>query len=145
MQARSRVEPYARVVDSWLRADRSMPRKQRHIARRVFDRLVAEQGFAGSYSSVQRWVKHWRQEHRAESEGFMELAWDPGIGQVDFGQARASIAGVERDVHVLVVSFPFSNMRFRVALPGENAPARVLGVGRGVRDDRPGASDPGVR
>lgn len=69
----------------------------------------------------------------------------PGIGQVDFGQARASIAGVERDVHVLVVSFPFSNMRFAVALPGENAPARVLGVGRDVRADRPGASDPGVR
>lgn len=29
-----------------------------------------------------------------------------------------SIAGVERDVHVLVVSFPFSNMRSAVALPG---------------------------
>jgi hypothetical protein len=34
--------------------------------------------------------------------------------------AKALIVGVERDVHVLVVSFPHSNMRFCVALPGEN-------------------------
>jgi len=27
-----------------------MPRKQRHTAKRVFDRLVAEYGFDGSYS-----------------------------------------------------------------------------------------------
>ena len=91
------MEPFSRVVDSWLRADRSMPRKQRHTARRVYDRLVTEQGFAGSYSSVQRWMKRWREENRAESDGFVELDWAPGTAQVDFGLARALVAGVERD------------------------------------------------
>ena len=127
-QSRSRVEPFSRVVDSWLRADRSMPRKQRHTARRVYDRLVTEQGFAGSYSSVQRWMKRWREENRAESDGFVELDWAPGTAQVDFGLARALVAGVERDVHVLVVSFPYSNMRFCVALPGENAECVCAGL-----------------
>ena len=127
-QSRSRVEPFSRVVDSWLRADRSMPRKQRHTARRVYDRLVTEQGFAGSYSSVQRWMKRWREENRAESDGFVELDWAPGTAQVDFGLARALVAGVERDVHVLVVSFPYSNMRFCVALPGENAECVCTGL-----------------
>ena len=46
-----------------------MPRKQRHTARRVHERLVEECGFEGSYSSVQRWVKRWRQRHRGEAEG----------------------------------------------------------------------------
>ncbi len=90
-------------VDQWLEADLRMPRKQRHTARRVHERLVDECGFEGSYSSVQRWVKRWRQRHRGEAEGFSELEWAPGSAQVDFGQALAVIAGVERTVHFLVV------------------------------------------
>ena len=103
---------YARKADEWLEADRRMPRKQRHTARRVHERLVEECGFEGSYSSVQRWVKRWRQRHRGEAEGFSELEWAPGSAQVDFGQALAVVAGVERTVHFLVVSFPYSNMRY---------------------------------
>lgn len=102
---------YARKADEWLEADRRMPRKQRHTARRVHERLVEECGFEGSYSSVQRWVKRWRQRHRGEAEGFSELEWAPGSAQVDFGQALAVVAGVERTVHFLVVSFPYSNMK----------------------------------
>ncbi len=98
-----------------------MPRKQRHTARRVYDRLVAEQGFDGSYPIVQRYVKRWRQEHRVPGEGYLELEWSPGVIQVDFGLAQAVIAGNRTDVHCLVVSFPHSNMRYAVALPGENA------------------------
>ena len=115
------VGRYARKADEWLEADRRMPRKQRHTARRVHERLVEECGFEGSYSSVQRWVKRWRQRHRDEAEGFSELEWAPGSAQVDFGQALAVVAGVERTVHFLVVSFPYSNMRYVAALPGETA------------------------
>ena len=79
---------YARKADEWLEADRRMPRKQRHTARRVHERLVEECGFEGSYSSVQRWVKRWRQRHRGEAEGFSELEWAPGSAQVDFGGPR---------------------------------------------------------
>ena len=126
--SRSGVEPFARIVDAWLREDRALPRKQRHTAQRVFDRLAAEQGFTGSYSAVQRWVKHWREMNRSEGDGFTQLAWQPGVAQVDFGLARALIAGAERDVHVLVVSFPYSNMRYALALPGENAECVCSGL-----------------
>ena len=57
----SRLDPFKPVVDGWLAADRFMPRKQRHTARRVFDRLVAERGFDGSYSVVRRYVKRWKE------------------------------------------------------------------------------------
>lgn len=36
-----------------LEADLGAPRKQRHTARRIYDRLVAERGYGGSYSTVQ--------------------------------------------------------------------------------------------
>ena len=121
VESRSKLDPYKPLIDKWLEADRFMPRKQRHTARRVYDRLVAEQGFDGSYPIVQRYVKRWRQEHRVPGEGYLELEWSPGVMQVDFGLAQAVVAGNRTDVHCLVVSFPHSNMRYAVALPGENA------------------------
>ena len=110
---------YARAADEWLTSDLRMPRKQRHTARRVHERLVAELGFPGEYSSVQRWVKRWREAHRRDSDGYAELEWSPGTAQVDYGLAKAVVAGVERTVHYLAVSFPYSNMRYVAALPGE--------------------------
>ena len=41
--------------------------------------------------------------------------------RADFGLAQAVVAGSRTDVHCLVASFPYSNMRYAVALPGENA------------------------
>lgn len=63
-----------------------------------------------------------------ESDGFAELEWAPGSAQVDFGQARAVIAGVERVVRFLVASFPYSNMRWVVALPGETSECVCQGL-----------------
>ena len=93
---RSGMDGYSSLVDSWLAADRRMPRKQRHTAKRVYDRLVEEAGFTGSYSMVQRYVKRWREDHRLPDDGFMELEWRPGTMQVDFGQAFAVHEGVRQ-------------------------------------------------
>lgn len=98
-----------------------MPRKQRHTARRVYARLVEEEGFQGSYSSVQRYVKRWREEHRSDGDGYLELDWRAGVMQVDFGEAVATIGGGDVRVHCLVATFPHSNMRYVAAMPGENA------------------------
>lgn len=99
-------------MDGWLQADRFMPRKQRHTAKRVYDRLVSEKGYEGSYSPVRRYVKRWREEHRLPSDGYLELEWHPGEAQVDFGMAQAVVGGDRVDVHCLVVTFPYSNMRY---------------------------------
>ena len=121
---------YAAIVDGWPADDLRMPVKQRHTATRVYERLVAECGFTGSYSLVQRWIKRWRQEHRAQSDGFAELEWASGSAQVDFGQARAVVAGVERVVHFLAVSFPYSNRRWVAALPGGTAECVCHGLNK---------------
>lgn len=115
---------YSAVVDGWPAADLRMPVKQRHTATRVYERLVAECGFTGSYSSVRRWVKRWRREHRVESDGFAELEWAPGSAQVDFGQARAVVA----------------RSRTRGAFPGGVVPVFEHALG-----GRPSRRDLGVR
>lgn len=63
-----------------------------------------------------------------ESDGFAELEWAPGSARVDFGQAGAVVAGVERVARFLVVSFPYSNMRWVVALPGETSECVCQGL-----------------
>ena len=67
--------------DAVLEADPGAPRKQRHTARRSHDRLVAERGYEGSYSTARRYVREWRNSHRqGTEEGYLELEWAPGLG-----------------------------------------------------------------
>ncbi len=60
-EAKSRpvIGPVAPIVDGRLTQDRSAPRKQRHTAKRVYDRLVAEHGFASRAilrPTIPRWA-----------------------------------------------------------------------------------------
>ncbi|WP_195544679.1 hypothetical protein [Collinsella aerofaciens] len=61
---RRRGRPALEGNEEWvagvLEADLGAPRKQRHTARRIYDRLVAERGYGGSYSTVQRFVRELR-------------------------------------------------------------------------------------
>ena len=126
----SKIDPYAHLVDEWLEADRLLPRKQRHTIRRVHDRLLAETDYDGEYSTTMRYVHRWREANRGvpDREGYVRLEWAAGSMQVDFGVARARVAGEMADVHCLVVSLPYSNMRLCVALPGENAECLCHGL-----------------
>ena len=38
------IDPVRHLIDAWLEADQDAPPKQRHTAKRIFDRLVAEEG-----------------------------------------------------------------------------------------------------
>ena len=48
--------PWMMIIRAWLVADREVPRKQRHTARRVHQRLVAEYGARVSESTVRAFV-----------------------------------------------------------------------------------------
>ncbi len=81
-------------IDAVLEADSGAPRKQRHTAKRIYDRLVAERGYKGSYSTARRYVREWRNSHRqGTEEGYLELEWAPGTAQVDYGNFEAVVAG----------------------------------------------------
>ena len=49
---RPKLAPCTGVIDAILEADRPVPGKQRHTAKRVFERLRDEHGFDGQYTIV---------------------------------------------------------------------------------------------
>ena len=49
--------PFLKTINSWLEADKTAPKNQRHTAARVFQRLIVEEGFKGSESTVRRYVR----------------------------------------------------------------------------------------
>ena len=50
--AKPKLGPLIPVIEAILEADRTAPVKQRHTAKRIFERLRDEHGFAGGYTVV---------------------------------------------------------------------------------------------
>jgi transposase len=118
--ARPRLGPFTAVIDRILEEDRSAPAKQRHTAKRIHDRLRAEHGFAGSYTTVKDYV---RQRRAAVREVFVPLVHPPGHAQADFGEAVAVIGGVARQIHFFCLDLPHSDACFVKAYPAERLEA----------------------
>ena len=89
---RPKLEPFTGVIDRILEDDLGIPRKQRHTAQRIFERLRDEHGFAGQYTIVKDYV---REHRRRTQEMFVPLSHAPGHAQCDFGEALVIIGGVE--------------------------------------------------
>ena len=64
---RPKLDPYRGVIDRILEDDRSLPKKLRHTAKRIYERLRAEHGFSGKYTIVKDYVRERRR--RADSKG----------------------------------------------------------------------------
>ena len=114
---RPAIDDYAAVIDGWLLADREVPRKQRHTARRVWQRLVAEHGATCSEVSVSRYVARRRAElglHHVDVAVPQEHL--PGAeAEVDFGEFYALIAGVLLKLWLFVLRLSCSGRAFHVA------------------------------
>ena len=104
------LEPESGIIEAWLEADRTRPRKQRHTAMRVFERLRDEHQFAGSYSPVQRFVAEWKQRQgRQNAEVFVPLVFAPGEeAQVDWGEATVLIGGTARTLQFFCLRLAYS-------------------------------------
>ena len=112
------------MIDAILEADRQVPRKQRHTAKRIFERLRDEHGFDGQCAIVKDYV---RERRRRTQEMFVPLSHAPGHAQCDFGEARVIIGGVERKAHYLVLDLPHSDGCFVKAYPAETTEAFLDG------------------
>lgn len=117
---RPKLGPFTGIIDQILIDDREQHRKQRHTAKRIFDRLRDEHGFAGGYSSVKEYV---REKKLGGQEMFVPLTHPPGDAQADFGEAVVVINGVQRKAHFLVVDLPHSDDAFVKAFPAETTEA----------------------
>ena len=122
----SKLDPFKQIILEWLEEDRKHWRKQHHTAKRIFDRLVEEHQYDGSYNLVQRYMKQCRTQHIAKAN--LELVWDPGPAQVDFGEADFYEAEKLCRKKYLTVSFPYSNQGFSQVFGGETAECVCQGL-----------------
>ena len=121
---RPKLEGFTEIIDGWLEDDLGVHRKQRHTAKRVFERLRDEHGFTGGYTIVKDYM---RQRERRGREMFVPLAHPPGHAQADFGEAVVIIGGVEQKAHFFVLDLPHSDACFVRAYPAATAEAWMDG------------------
>ena len=101
-----------------------LPKKQRHTAKRIFERLRDEYGFDGGYTTVKDYV---REHRRPTLEMFVPLSHAPGHAQCDFGEALVIIGGVEQKAHYFILDLPHSDGCFVKAYPAETTEAFLDG------------------
>jgi transposase len=111
-----KLEPFLPIMQQILADDRQAPKKQRHTAQRIFERLRAEHGYQGGQTVVKVAVRAWRQSHQ---EVFLPLSHPPGEAQVDFGEATVKLNGAETKVALFVMTLPYSGAIFIQAFPRE--------------------------
>ena len=120
-----KLKPFTGVIDRILEDGLARPRKQRHTAKRIFERLRDEYGFDGGYTTVKDYVREHRRQTR---EMFVPLSHAPGQAQCDFGEALVVIGGAERKAHCFVIDLPHSDGCFVRAYPVETTEAFLDGL-----------------
>lgn len=122
-----KLGPWLGILDQILEDDKTQPKKQRHTAKRIWDRRRAEHTFTGGYTVVKDYVRNARVRHK---EVLVPLAHPPGDAPADFGEALGVIAGIEQKAHLPCLDLPQSDDSFVVAFPAENTESFLEGHSR---------------
>ena len=115
-----KLGPYRPLIDEWLRADREAPRKQRHTARRIYQRIRAElPGCEVAESTVREYVRQRKRQlgliHR---ETFVPQSYAWGSeAQVDWYEAYADLGGERQKLQVFSLRSMASGAAFHRAYP----------------------------
>jgi transposase len=121
---RPKLDAWVGTIDQILEDDKAEGRKQRHTAKRIFERLREEHGYTGGYTIVKDYV---RLRKLSQREMFVPLAHPVGDAQADFGEAMVVIGGMERKAHYLAMDLPQSDDCFVMAFPAETTEAFLEG------------------
>src|SRR6266496_2995066 len=109
-----KLGPYRPLIDEWLKADREAPRKQRHTAKRIWQRLVDECGAEVAETTVRDYVRRRRRElGEPVEEVFVPQVHEPGReAEVDWGEAIVDFAGQRRKVYLFLMRACYSGATF---------------------------------
>ena len=110
-----RIGPYLERIAQIIEEDKALPKKQRHTAKRIYER-IREMGYEGGYTQVKEAV---RELYRVKQEVFMPLVHRVGEAQVDFGYALVKASGVLRKVGLFAMVLPHSDAFFVMAFERE--------------------------
>jgi transposase len=117
--------PYLKVIDRWLEDDKERPKKQRHTAVRVYNRLQQEHDFKGSEPSVRRYVREAKLRLGVGARQVF-IPSDPQAGfeaEVDWGRCTAILGGKETRLKLFCMRSKFSGKHFVRCYPCERQQA----------------------
>jgi len=125
-----KLNPFKADIDSWLEEDKKARVKQRHTAKRIYDRLREKykDKFNCSYRTVAGYVAMKKKELFQKNTCKLPLVHIPGEAQADFGQADFYENGTLYHGSYLNVSFPNSNAGFLQLFKGENQECLLEGL-----------------
>lgn len=124
-----KLGPYRALIDTWLVSDREAPRKQRHTAKRVWERLVEDHGAEVSERQVRRYVRARRRELGDPVEDvFVPQAYEPGVeAEVDWGEAVVEVGGRRVEVGLFLMRACYSGAAFVMAFERQTQQAFLEG------------------
>jgi len=94
-----KIGPYLERIAQIIEEDKALPKKQRHTAKRIYDRLQ-EMGYGGKYTQVKQ-------------EVFMPLVHRAGEAQLDFGYALVKASGARSGTETRAFQAFFLQIEFK--------------------------------
>jgi len=119
------LEPFRDTIDEWLTDDKERPKKQRHTAVRVYNRLKTEHDFKGAETTVRRYVRQVKQQLGLDGRT-VYIPSDPEAGveaEVDWGGCLAIIGGNETRLKFFCMRSKYSGKHFVQCYPCERQQA----------------------
>lgn len=120
-----KLGPYRALIDSWLEGDRAAPRKQRHTAKRIWERLHEEHAVDVAERTVREYVHRRRRElGLSPVEACVPQIHQPAMeAEVDWGESQVVLAGVATKVHLFHMRACHSGAAFAMAFPHQTQQA----------------------
>jgi transposase len=111
------LDPWKVTIQGWIEADRTAPKKQRHTARRVFQRLTSELGAEVSESTMRHYVAVLKANNHVSVEKVCVPQSHPlgDEAEVDFGQFFFQLNGVLVEAWMFVMRLSASGKAFHFA------------------------------
>jgi transposase len=118
------------IINKWLTEDQSRHHKQRHTAKRIFERLKTEhpEMLEVSERTIRTLVKEEKEKIFGSENAHLLLDHPGGEAQVDFGTFEGYENGTLKKFHELILSFPRSNAGLAVVTRSETREALLEGL-----------------
>jgi transposase len=126
-----KMDPWKAIVAQWVEEDRSVPRKQRRTARRIYQELRRLYDADISEATVRRYVAKLKAEQARRA--YVPLEFRLGeMAEADFGHAEAVIGGERRLWPFFALQLMASRVRFCMLLPNEKLESLMAGLVAGL-------------
>jgi transposase len=127
------LDPWKSTIDGWLAEDEKAPKKQRHTARRVYQRLLEEHGADIGESTVRRYVAE-AKSRRPVALAQVNVPQSHPAGEeaeVDFGQISFELSGEQVIGRMFVMRLSASGKAFHRIYANEAQEVFIDGHVRG--------------